>query len=152
MIPPIEQDKHSPAPESSTVKQFRGQLLDAQSLYNIQPVLVQRFFESQASLLAEAVVQHLSQVRFSLPDRVYIVSGGSSKTVAATVPQDYRTQMAGRLMDRLSRSDLLTALHDRFLELEHADNPGVCSQRRFAASYATAVCIWFTICCLPDGQ
>lgn len=123
--PKLEENKRPSAPEDQMSAQFKEQLESMQSLYNEQTALVQRFLESQASLLAEAVVQRLSQVRFSLPDRVVIPHIKTTKPVAMTVPPDHRMQMAGRLRDRLSRTDMLTALHDRFLELEHSENAAI---------------------------
>jgi len=146
-IPPIEQDHRYPITENRPADQFKAQLLDSQAMYEAQPVLVQRFIDSQAALLADAIVQRLSQVRFILPDRVFIPIGSITKP--ATIPQQYRTQMAGRLRDRLSRNDLLTALHDRFLDLEHSSDPAVTTGASLLR-YGTAMHMVYNM--LPAGR
>ena len=95
-----------------------------QELLQAQPPLVQRFLEAQASSMAEAIIQGLPQVRFTLPDRVVLqVQEGEAKT--ANVPSDSREQMTGGLMDRLTRTDLRTALRLRLGELEQSSNRAV---------------------------
>jgi len=90
----------------------------------MQPPLVQRFLETQASSLAEAVIQGLPQVRFTLPDRV-VLQKQEDDTKAAIVPKESREQMTGGLMDRLTRTDLRTALRLRLGELEQSTNRSV---------------------------
>lgn len=107
-----------------TVSQFRQEYLGHQELFQLQPPLVQRYLETNAALLAEAVVQGLLQVRFSLPDRVVLQNqGGSDKTTL--VPPESREHVIGGLVDRLIRTDLRTVLRSRLLELEHSGNPVV---------------------------
>ena len=48
---------------------------EAGALLSAQPTLTQRFIEAQARTLADALVQHLGQVRFTLPDRVAEATG-----------------------------------------------------------------------------
>ena len=50
---------------------------EAGALLAAQPVLTQRFIEAQARTLADALVQHLAQVRFTLPDRVGEAAGSA---------------------------------------------------------------------------
>ena len=89
----------------------------------MQPPLVQRFMETQASSVAEAIVQGLPQVRFTLPDKVVLQKEADSKP--AVVPNESREQMTGGLMDRLTRTDLRTALRLRLGELEQSSNRSV---------------------------
>jgi hypothetical protein len=51
-----------------------------QSLFEVQPVLVQRFLEMQARTLAEALLQPVSQVQFRLPDRVVVSADDTTET------------------------------------------------------------------------
>ena len=113
-----------PGLEDSAVSQLRQEFLGYQELLQIQPPLVQRFLETQASSVAEAVVQGLPQVRFTLPDRV-ILQKQEAETKAAIVPSESREQMTGGLMDRLTRTDLRTALRLRLGELEQSSNRSV---------------------------
>jgi len=85
---------------------------------------VQRFLESQASSMAEAVIQGLPQVRFTLPDRV-VLQKQEADAKGAIVPSGLREQMTGGLMDRLMRTDLRTALRLHLSELEQSSNRSV---------------------------
>ncbi len=112
-----------PGLEDSAVSQLRQEFLGYQELLQVQPPLVQRFLETQASSVAEAVIQGLPQVRFTLPDRVVLQKEAEVKT--ANVPSETREQMTGGLMDRLTRTDLRTALRLRLGELEQSPNRSV---------------------------
>jgi hypothetical protein len=113
-----------PGLDDSAVSQLRQEYLGYQELFQIQPPLVQRFLETQASSVAEAIIQGLPQVRFTLPDRVVLsIQEGEAKTVS--VPSESREQITGGLMDRLMRTDLRTALRLRFGELEQSSNRAV---------------------------
>ena len=113
-----------PGLTDSAVSQLRQEYLSYQELLQMQPPLVQRFLETQASSLAEAVIQGLPQVRFTLPDRV-VLQKQEDDTKAAIVPKESREQMTGGLMDRLTRTDLRTALRLRLGELEQSTNRSV---------------------------
>jgi hypothetical protein len=109
---------------NTAVSQLRQEYQEYQELLQAQPPLVQRFLEMQASSMAEAVIQNLPQLRFTLPDKVVLPKQeGEGKT--ATVPAEAREQMLGGLMDRLMRTDLRTALRLRLGELEQSSNRGV---------------------------
>ena len=62
-------------------------------------------------------------MRFTLPDRVMLQTDAEGK--AATVPGESREQMTGGLMDRLTRTDLRTALRLRLGELEQSSNRSI---------------------------
>jgi hypothetical protein len=115
-------DPH-PGLTDTAVSQLREAFLSYQEFLQAQPPLVQRFLETQASSLAEAVVKDLPQVRFTLPDRVVIHKEHEAKP--AIVPSELREQMIGGLMDRLTRTDLRTALRLRLGELEQSSNRSV---------------------------
>ncbi len=106
---------------TGVVSQFRHEYLSHQAQLQDQAPLVQRYLEINAASLAEAVVQGLMQVRFSLPDQVAIRDHDSDVNTLP-VPAESREQMIGGLMDRLIRTDLRTALRTRFLELEASMN------------------------------
>ncbi len=111
-------DPH-PGLTDSVVGQLRQEYVGYQDMLQIQPPLVQRFLETQASSMAEAVVQGLPQVRFTLPDRV-VLHKQEGEARSATVPTEIREQITGGLMDRLTRTDLRTALRLRLAELEQS--------------------------------
>jgi hypothetical protein len=112
-----------PGLEDSAVSQLRKEYLSYQELFQMQPPLVQRFLETQASSVAEAIIQGLPQVRFTLPDRVVLQQETDGKP--AVVPRESREQITGGLMDRLTRTDLRTALRLRLGELEQSSNRSV---------------------------
>jgi hypothetical protein len=93
-----------------------------QALFAAQPALVQRFLEVQARSLAGALLQPVSQARFSLPDRVVTSAGDPRET---PVPAEQREQMAGGLIDRLTRGGLVAALRQRLDELEAGAVPSL---------------------------
>jgi hypothetical protein len=112
-----------PGLEDSAVSQLKQEYLSYQELFQVQPPLVQRFLETQASSVAEAIIQGLPQVRFTLPDRVVLQKGADTKPVM--LPKESREQMTGGLMDRLTRTDLRTALRLRLGELEQSSTRSV---------------------------
>jgi hypothetical protein len=95
-----------------------------QALLNVQPAIVQRFLETQGRKLAEAIVQreHVSQVRFTLPDKVVVdVSAPQNQPI----PPEFREQLAGGLIDRLTRTDASVAVRQRLAELEQSPNRAI---------------------------
>jgi hypothetical protein len=116
-------DPH-PGLTDNVVSQLRQEYQDFQELFQLQPPLVQRFLETQASSMAEAVIQGLPQVRFTLPDRV-VVQKQEGELKTSAVPGDAREQITGGLMDRLTRTDLRTALRLRLAELEQSSSRSV---------------------------
>ncbi len=112
-----------PGLEDSAVSQLRKEYTSYQELLQAQPQLVQRFLDTQASSIAEAIIQGLPQVKFTLPDRV--VTQHELESKVAIIPTEVREQLVGGLMDRLTRTDLRTALRLRLGELEQSSNRGV---------------------------
>jgi hypothetical protein len=106
---------------NTTAGHLRQEYEAAGALLRAQPPLTQRFIEAQARQLAEAMVQKLPQIRFTLPERV-IGPGSDAQPVA--VPADQREQSAGGagLFDRLSKTDLYKAVRQRLNELEQSAN------------------------------
>jgi hypothetical protein len=109
---------HNPTPTDFLRSEYETQ----RSLFDAQPPVLQRYFEVQARSLAETMLQKPSQAKFTLPDRV-LVDARSRKT--ETVPGDQRDQMAGGLVDRLTRTDLTVVLRARFKELEQSPQKGI---------------------------
>ena len=111
------------------VDPLRGEYAGWQNLLGAQPALVQRFIEAQARLLAEALSRHQagSQLRFTLPDQVVLVLPASPADAAplVPVPPEFREQLAGGLIDRLTRANLSLAVRQRLGELEQSPNRAV---------------------------
>lgn len=105
--------------------QLRQEYDAQQALARAQPAIIQRFLETQARPLAEAVLQKLPQVHFKLPDRVVCDLESEEKAKPLPVPPEFREQMAGGLVVRLVRADLRAALHQRLVELEESPDKAV---------------------------
>jgi hypothetical protein len=69
-----------------------------QTLFASQPVLVQRFFDAQAAQLVNAILNNLTHIRFSLPDRIVLTAGDEK---LATIPIKQRDHSIGNLWHRL---------------------------------------------------
>ncbi len=105
-----------------------------QSLYSIQPPMIQRFLDTQAHKLADALIKKSPQEHFTLPDRV--TQPGLESPL--TVPPKEREQSAGGLIQRLTRSGLNDALRMRLNELEAGASPATAAAAglvRFATVY-----------------
>ncbi len=116
-----------------------------QALFDMQPVMVQRFLEAQARQLGLALQQTAAQARFSLPDQVVVQPGGAPQTL----PADQRVQLAGGLLDRLTRTTLNVVLGQRLDELEASDNPAMAAAAGLVR-YATALHLVQEV--LPTGR
>lgn len=138
----------SAEPVSYLAKDFERWML----LYSRQPAITQRFLESQAQVLADALGQNLSQVEFRLPDEVIDVGEGERSAGGDNVlriPKDQRDQMVGGLMDRLTRARLDISLRTRLDELEASTNGGL-SVAAGLIRFATAMLLVSKM--LPDGR
>jgi hypothetical protein len=111
----------SPGIAENTTSQLRREYLAYQNLLQAQPDLVQQFLGVQAASLAEAVMEGVSRVRFSLPDRV-VLQDQEVEAKTIPVPIEYRQQTLGRLLGRLMHTDLRTELSLRLSELEQSAN------------------------------
>lgn len=108
--------------------------------------MVRRFLDSQARQVADGILNRLPQIKFTLPDRV-VVDPNSKRT--ESVPGDDREQLAGGLMDRLTRSDIRTVLRQRLLELEQDESEAVAVS---AALFRHALVMYLVHGLLPSGR
>ena len=135
----------NPASPTSLLRQEYDQ---AAELLRLQPPLTQRFVEGQARYLADAIVQHTPQLRFSLPDQV-VGPGSDARPVA--VPAGYREQIIGGtgFLDRFARTDVRKAIVQRLQELELASNREVAISARLLRH---ATVIYMVHGMLPAGR
>jgi hypothetical protein len=91
-----------------------------QALFNAQPTLVQRFIETQAQRLAEALINDTRQVRFTLPDRVVGKTPRSGEMAAMLIPNEVREQIVGGWRMFFERQPLHEALRRKLSELEQS--------------------------------
>ena len=108
------------------------------ALFRAQPTMVQRFLETQARQLAEALLQKSPKVRFKLPDRVVLDATGKTALSQVPVPTEFREQLAGGLVDRLARADSRIGLHQRLAELEESPERAVATSASLIR-YATTI-------------
>jgi hypothetical protein len=93
--------------------------------------------------------QHLPQTRFVLPDRVIIDISAEGKGHPIPVPAEFREQMAGGFIDRLTGSDIRFAIRQRLAELENETRRAV-SVSAGLLRYATVM--YMVHGTLPDGR
>ncbi len=118
----------SPGITDNTTSRLRQEYQAYQGLFQIQSSLVQQFLGAQAAALAEAVVQGIPEVHFSLPDLVACLPTSSGSMELESVPTDHRAQMAGGLLGRMTHTGLRTALSRRLSELERLVETGSVGQ------------------------
>jgi len=97
---------------------LRQEYEQAAQLLRVQPALTQRLVEAQARQMAEAIVQRVSQMHFTLPAQVATLDDHQQ---LLTVPAGYREQIVGgaMILDRLARPDVPKLLRQRLSELEN---------------------------------
>jgi len=134
---------------ASPVSYLREEYERHQALFAAQPVIVQRFIETQAQHLAEAITNNALQVRFSLPDRVVDKTPQMSDMAAMLVPDKIREQSLGGWQMRIYRQNLRDILRIRLSELEQSPDQSVHAATGLIR-YATAVHMVYNM--LPSGR
>jgi hypothetical protein len=132
-------------PAEFLAKEFEG----CQALFEAQPALTQRFVEAEARRIANAVIQQAPQVRFSLPNRIIFTSGLDNREQERVVPAEARDQLAGGLVDRLTRTGAQAIVRHRLEELEASTNQAI-SKAAVLMRHATALIMVHQM--LPDGR
>ena len=107
--------------------QLRQEYQDTQNLLDDQTGVVKRFLQAQAANIANSLVDHSTQIRFRLPDQIYLPG---SKARPVSIPLERRIQMLGGLLFKWSQRDLHAALHRRLLELEQSEEPATVGAAR----------------------
>jgi hypothetical protein len=120
-----------------------------QTLFEAQPALIQRFLEGEARKIAEAVIQQAPQVRFSLPTRISSKTQPGGRGHEHPVPAEARDQLAGGLLDRLTRTGIQAAVRQRLDELEASPNEAI---SRAAALMRHTAAMVMVHQMLPDGR
>jgi hypothetical protein len=119
------------------------------ALFLAQPIIVQRFIESQAQRLAEAVSNNVRQVRFTLPDQVTAKVPYSGEMAAMLVPAEMRDQTLGRWQLRYPDQHLRDELRLKLNELEQSPDQSINASASLLR-YATAVHMVYNM--LPSGR
>jgi hypothetical protein len=113
----------SDTPSSASL--LREEYERIKSLFAAQPGIVQRFLEAQARQIADALIEHMPQVRFSLPDRIIgeVTKLGESEPMS--VPKNAREQVVGDFRNRLFNRDVRMELRHHLNELEQSPDHAV---------------------------
>lgn len=111
--------------EDNPVSQLKQEYEYIRTMFALQPALVQRFLEAQASQVADAFVQRQAQISFFLPDQVLIQSNTKTGTETRIIPKENRQQITGGLVERLARNDSRLLLRQRLTELELSAKSGL---------------------------
>lgn len=122
---------------SSPASHLREEFTEKQALFNAQPGIVQRFLEAQARNIADALVEHQPQSKFTLPDRVVAELPHINQPAPITVPANEREQNIGGVRNRLTRKDVKEELRHRLTELEQSPDHAIATSARllrFAAA------------------
>ncbi len=134
---------------ANPIQPLRGEYEEAQALFDHQPAITQRFLEAQARQITNAILQNQSQVRFTLPDRVIANTAAHTGSASVSIPVEYREQVTGGVIDRITRSDLRTILRQRLAELEGSSRKSVAVSAQLIR-YATARFMVYNM--LPSGR
>ncbi len=134
---------------ANSIQPLRGEFEQAQALFEHQPAIAQRFLDAQGRQIADAILQNQTQVRFNLPDRVMTDISGHAGSAPVSVPTEYREQVTGGVIDRITRADLRTVLRQRLSELEGSNRKSVATSAQLIR-YATARFMVYSM--LPSGR
>ncbi len=105
------------------IDRLREEYEQQQSLFNAQPLIIQRFLEAQARQIADAYVERTRGLKFTLPDRV--VTRADGRADALPIVQARREQHIGNLRDRLGGRDVHILLRQRLAELDQSNEEAV---------------------------
>lgn len=105
------------------VDRLREEYKEQQTLFNAQPVIIQRFLETQARQIAEAYIDRSGSLRFTLPDRV--VTKPASGAGPLPIAQSVREQHVGGLRDRVGGRDVHLLLRQRLAELDQSGDEAI---------------------------
>lgn len=89
------------SPDDSLFLEYQAR----EALLNAQPANIQRALELQASLIARAILDHQSPLRFMLPENVVCGFDEYGEPLLVAVPIHQREQKVGGLLDHLKASD-----------------------------------------------
>lgn len=122
---------------STPSSEFKPEFEQKQALFEAQPAILQRFLEAQAQHIAQALTEHLPQVKFSLPDRVVVELPQLGQPAPVAVPATAREQSLGGLKNRISGGNVREELRHRLTQLEQSPDHAIATSAsllRFAAA------------------
>jgi len=135
--------------ETNSVSYLREEYERQQALFTAQPAIVQRFIETQAQRLAQAVVDDTMQARFSLPDRVLGKTPQNGEMAVMLVPNEIRAQNVGGWFAYYQNRHLREEARQRLYRLEQSPDQAVNTS---AALLRYAVAVHMIYHMLPAGR
>lgn len=133
----------------SPASRLREEFGEKQTLINAQPTIVQRFIEAQARQIADALIEHRPQAKFTLPDRIVAEMPQIDQPATISVPPESRNQNIGNFGNRLTQRDVKEALRHRLNELEQSPDHAI-STSAGLLRYAAAIHMVHNM--LPSGR
>jgi hypothetical protein len=127
------------------VPQLTQEYETQKALFESQTTILQRFLESQAQVIADALIGKTSRMRFSLPDRVLTQIAQIGRDGTITIPEAQRQNTVGGLLQR----DVRAALTRRLSELERSADQAIAVSAGLLR-YATAIHMVHNL--LPAGR
>jgi len=115
------------------------------TLFESQPVILQRFLEVQAQFIAEVLITKAAQVRFSLPDRILPQLSPFGQGEMIAIPEGERQIKVGNFLQRDVRETLIPRLN----ELEKSADQAIAVSTGLLR-YATALHMVHNL--LPAGR
>jgi len=109
----------------SPASRLREEFGEKQALFNAQPVIVQRFIEAQAHQVADALNEHQSHVKFTLPDRVIARMPQIDQPATVTVPARARDYNLGGFRNQIRGEDVKEELRHRLNQLEQSPDHAI---------------------------
>ncbi len=106
---------------NTMVPQLQQEYETQKALFENQPVMIQRFLESQATLIADALVNKTGRLQFMLPNQVIVQFPQVTPPGAITVAEKDRQITVGGFLQRDVRPELVRCLN----ELERSDDQAV---------------------------
>ncbi len=128
------------------LSQLRQDYDTHQNLIHTQSTIVQRFLQLQAQQIADAIMQHARQIRFTLPDQIVDIAKSDQPLV---VPADQRDQSIGGTLAWIRGRDMRLAVRERFAELEQSTQPAIALSGTLVR-HATAIYMVYNL--LPAGR
>jgi hypothetical protein len=130
---------------NTIVPQLQQEYETQKILFENQPAIVQRFLESQAGIIAEALTTKMARVSFTLPDRIITQLSQVGQAGMITIPEAERQIKVGGFL----QSDIREALTHRLNELERSADQAILVSAGLLR-YAAAIHMVHTM--LPAGR
>jgi hypothetical protein len=128
---------------------LRQEYFHSKTLFESQPVIIQRFLESQARQIAEALVSRVFQVQFSLPDRVIMPVRQIGQNATVIIPEAQRLERLGGIGNGLLGREVRESVLHRLLELEQSPDQAIATSAGLLR-FATATHLVTNM--LPSGR